>query len=128
MKRVINNLQARHEIDNGRSNRKESADEHKEPASNHLLAHFQVGQFLVLFLELSLGIFLASKGLDQENTAYRERFLHHSAKRSQAFLCFFACSASYIAYLVGDPQKDRQQSKRYEREERTEVEHGYDRA
>ena len=103
MKRVINNLQARHEIDNGRSNRKESADKHKEPASNHLLAHFQVGQLLVLFLKLLLGVFLTTKGLDQENTTHGERFLHYSGKRSQAFLCFFACSASYIAYLVGDP-------------------------
>src|SRR5438270_3828894 len=103
MKRVINNLQARHEIDNGRGNRKESADKHEEPASNHLLAHFQVGQLLVLFLKLPLGVFLTSKCLDQENTTHGERFLHHSGKRSQAFLCFLARSASYIAYLVGNP-------------------------
>ena len=124
MQRTVNDLPARHQVDHGWHNRKEGADKHKEPAPNHLLAHFQVGQFLVLFLKLLLGVFLASKGLGQENTTHRERFLHHSGKWGQALLCLFARRPAYIAYLVGDPQEERQQSERYEREQGTKVEHG----
>ena len=80
MERVIDDLQTGYQVDNGRSDRKENADEHKEPAPDHLLTYFQISQFLVLLLEAPLGVLLASKSLGQQNTTHRERFLHHSSE------------------------------------------------
>ena len=41
-RRVVYNLRARDEIHNRRCDRKEDANEHEEPATDHLLAYFQV--------------------------------------------------------------------------------------
>lgn len=62
---VVYDLHFRDKINNGGCNRKEDANEHEKPAPYHLLAYFQVGQVLVLLLELFLRIFLAPKGFCQ---------------------------------------------------------------
>ena len=73
----MDDLQTCHQVDYCRSDREESTDEHKEPAANHLLAHFQVGEFLVFILKALLCVLLASKRFDKQDSTDRESLLHH---------------------------------------------------
>src|SRR5947208_16308768 len=70
VQRIVNNLQSCDQIHDGRRNREERPDEHEEPAPDHLLPYFQVGEILILFLELVLGQFLPTEGLHQQNTTH----------------------------------------------------------
>src|SRR5579884_1000136 len=71
---AVDNLPTGHQVDDGGRDREEGAHKHKEPAPDHLLAHLQIGQLLILFLEALLRILLATKGFHQQNTTHRQRF------------------------------------------------------
>src|SRR5579884_768534 len=128
MQRIVNNLQPRNQVYNGRRNREECSDEHEEPAPNHLLAYLQISKVLVLFLELFLCQLLPTKGLHQQDTTDRERLLHHSRQRGQTLLCVLTGRSAHIPDLVGDPQEDRQQPEGDQCEERAEIGHRDNRA
>ena len=63
----MDDLQTCHQVDHCRSDREEGTDEHEEPATDHLLAHFQVSELLVFVLKALLCILLASKSFDKQD-------------------------------------------------------------
>src|SRR5207247_2118945 len=81
---VLNYLKTSHRVDNGRGQGAERAHQHEEPLSDHVLSHFQVGQFLIFRLETLAHVGLASIRLDQEDATDRERLLHQGSERGQA--------------------------------------------